>query len=795
MTVTEHKTLVPQWAPCRCVRVAGLPLAAVSRRETPPHKKHVSNSPTKEPAMKRDSDDYALYRVPGRRKISPTDETSTGKAGSTPLEAVNDLVIDAAALAPIPDGFPPDLIVLSSWKENDLEFTAVLIPDWYADDFVHVMFDGVEAFRRQITQEEYDDGELVITIPAPRADGEHTITYSISSQYTDDVTDASNPLTYIVDTRPPGTAELARLELPDGVEKEGLDDAKLAELGGVLECTIKSYSDYEEGDVITVYVVNDDTGNIDQAEARIPVGGKDAPTIVTFTREQLVGLGAGKLIFTYDAVDLAGNRSGRSTPVDTDSYVGEGIEELLAPIVPANTDNGFIDEAEARAPVEVGIPRQDVIEDGDEIVVIWGTQRGEPYPVTNAGGTNDPMEFVPVPYAIVQASAPNEGDNDVDVSYEVRRGGRGRGTSPATPVKVNLDQPGGIDPEPETPVNEALGLPIVRHGEWTEDDPENVIPVDNSQQDATFIVPWNIEQGPGAGNPAFIVDDVIRLYYGDDAFTDADPWPLAFHEHVVTAADVTAAEDLEFVLPADKITEHGSGEIPVMYTGARHIQDANGPLPEIINVAYSRTQLVTVESAGELPGGGDPLPYPLFKRNIGYTNSSPPPPDGKGVGYEEAFVQPYVNMEAGDLLRIHVRALFLADGSGGAIKKAAFGHDGDTLIPDYPYEKYVSLSDVGNEVPIRYPWERIQYLLPVTQVYLSVTVTNAAGKSVTSGESDVVGDTRANPSWPPDPDRPPSGTPTVGGAAGASSTLRPGMVRVPSPWSNGKPKKGAKKAR
>ncbi|WP_157125704.1 hypothetical protein [Pandoraea norimbergensis] len=199
--------------------------------------------------MKRDSANYAQYRVPGRRKIALKKDKPPGKAGATAiLDAPNNLVIDAAALATIPTGFPEQLLLLSSWQANDLTITSILLPNWYDGDFVHLKIDDVPQPVRDITMDEFTNGVLVFTIPAPRADRAHTLTYFLESSISHDVTDDAPLLTYIVDTEAPGSPLLGRLDLPDGVETDGLSDAKLTALGDVLDCTIHSYTGRIQGD-------------------------------------------------------------------------------------------------------------------------------------------------------------------------------------------------------------------------------------------------------------------------------------------------------------------------------------------------------------------------------------------------------------------------------------------------------------------------------------------------------------------------------------------------------------------
>ncbi|VVD83542.1 hypothetical protein [Pandoraea anhela] len=693
-----------------------------------------------------ESNDSVTMVVPLDPPVPPR-RVRTARSGLIEImdDKPNVLSVDIAAQAPLPDGFPANRLLSTAWSANPLTLTSVLLADWGAGDFIRVMYDGAQLMMREITQAEQDAGAISFDIPAPRPDGLHRASYSVISSITGDESDQSDPTTFIVDTERPGIPRLGRLDLPDGVEDGGLSDSTLTALGDELPLTISGYTGRIDGDLVTVYVVNAANGSTAQFSQRIGLGESGNPLEIKIPRTAIETLGDGNWSVTYDITDLAGNTSPRSTSVTFPVFVSEGIDDLGTPVVVLFDDNNLINESDARTPVRVGIPLNASIQSGDQIVVLWGTARLDPRPIPDPVGTDDPMLNVDVPYATVAASGAAGGNVNVNVTYEVWRAGRLIG-SPATAktVIVNLDQSGGIDPDPITPENEKLAAPTVRNASWAAGDRENYIPVEDSRNAASMIIPWLNTDTP-TGADAFIENDVINLYYGVDPITDATAVPFA--TITVSAADVAAKAPLVRPIPAATIIEFGTGTWLASYSSTRQVRAAGAGVTAVTNTAYSPKQNVVVESATDLPGGGDPIAAPFFEKPLGYT-------DGTALGYLSCFVPSYVNMKEDDLLRIHITARFRRNGTGGPVNKAEFGHAGDTAIVNFPFEKYVGRNDVDGRVEFRYPWVRIQYLYKICQVFAQVTVTNRAGQSVTSQQSMILCDTRVNPTPPDDPERP-----------------------------------------
>lgn len=651
-------------------------------------------------------------------------------------------------LAPLPPGFPANGLLLASANDKPLTLRATLdrasIDGYIEGDLVEVSINGELQLQRAITRAESDAAEITIVIPAPRAHGDYQVRYQLISDLVGNESGFSDPVFFFVDTRRPAMPNPGSLSLPPEVLPDGITDAVLTALGDVVNATIHSYSDRLPGDVITVVATGAD-GSTATSTYRIPLGGQDDLIQVPFTRDQLLSLGDGPVSFTYTIEDLAGNTSTTSPGVPSVIRLQEGITDLAPPVVPLFDDDGLIGEADARTPVGVDIPLNAKIQNGDRIVVIWGNTRSAPVAVTNADGTVEPLMSISIPYATVQA----EGSGNIAVTYEVLRNGELLGTpAMAATVVVDLSQPGGDDADPNTPTNDNLGLPIVRKGGWVAPAPINDIPVEDSLRDATFVIPWL----GASGTPSFQAGDVISLFYGVDPLVTPAATPFA--TYTVTPADVTSGVDLTQVLPFAKITEFGSGAIPAAYTATRVVRaadPANG-ITEVANTSYSRVQNVTVQSAAELPGGGGGLPVPVFMPLVGAPNNNLDYTRSFAAGGSIVRVLPYLNMQVGDRVRIHVFGFFGRNGDLGPVALAEFGHVGDTLLPGTPFE--VTVTTPGQPIEFRYPWSRQQYFYSICQVTARVTVTNLRG-SVTSPQAPMIfADTRANRTPPTDPSRP-----------------------------------------
>jgi len=214
-----------------------------------------------------------------------------------------------------------------------------------------------------------------------------------------------------------------------------------------------------------------------------------------------------------------------------------------------------------------------------------------------------------VPYAAVALS----GDGDVDLHYEVRRNELAVGSSLRLSVNVNLTLAGPQDPDPETPENEALDLPIIRGTSGNPNNEDNVIDEDDFLLEATAVIGWKDE---------FAISDRISLYWGSQTT------PVVY---TLRSSDID--RDLLLTIPNELMAAEGTGDaIKVAYT----VTHAGNP-----NTSRSAAQNVIVRSQGELPGGPDGLLRPVFTNANQYNAISPVnSPDGTPV-----FIPAYINAD------------------------------------------------------------------------------------------------------------------------------------------------------
>ncbi len=632
-------------------------------------------------------------------------------------------IIDPNAFSVVPEEFKDKKLLSANVRANPIAVTLAIPIGYFAGDFVDLRLDGTTIFGeggRSLTKTENDTGRVVIEIPPElRTDEkEYHVTYGFAGGVEAKFL-LSEPASFRTKYAPPGDrpdgSHLGPLAFTDpSLPQTGLTSAKLTELGNVLTATVSSYNGREEGDLIRPEVVLLTGGTpIEAATVRVPLGGVDKEIDVEFTRADLEALGDGIAVFRYYVEDLAGNKSQVSNPVRISLLINGTSIVLDPPTVPVFDHDGIIDEANARPGVAVEVPGNAKLNVGDIIVVSWGTRKMPGVPVMNPAAT--PMMTVTIPYSDIS----DEGTGNVPVTYSAWSGTTvlGQPDNP-TEVKVNLNQPGGKDPDPDTPENEALGKPMVRENGWKSGQPVNKIDQEASDKNATFIIPWFTNQSTPTA--AFIDGDVLDLYYNGDKFDT----------YTVTATDVTSKSDLVVELPATEIQKFGSGVFDVQYVGLRAIGQG------ISNSAYSPKQKVIVESKGDLPGGGDPLAGATFAARAITTEVA-----RQGVSLT---VPMYKNVKNSDTISIDFTANWGLRNQGPEITLAA-----------YQKTKTVGLQDIDDGgVQFTIPADHALYLYPTGIAHLKYTATNEYG-SVTSPTVDIQCDTRAQASKAPeDPDRP-----------------------------------------
>ncbi|GAB3629109.1 hypothetical protein PTE30175_05106 [Pandoraea terrae] len=651
-----------------------------------------------------------IYAIPRATRVPRRGKKSAARRRTTREDTLDAATVDEAALAPLPTGSTTyDGLLLANVKDLPLTISFPTPPNAAPGfgDTVQLRIDGID-YGDPIPITVDDEGGIMTVEIAPEAREEerkYVVTY-IARYISGGGSDTSFPVQFIVDLTPPGNPFLGELEFPTDIEENGLDGPTLdgPPYNGTLTAMVPSYQGMAEGDIVVPMI-----GSTELDGVEVPVGGVGVEIELPYPRADLENAGDGRLAFAYRVTDRAGNASPASAPNYIDVFLSGGIDDLLAPTVAEVEEGGLIDEQLARAQVTVVIPGHDSIEEGDGIVIHWGGRPQAAIPVRAEDVGQDPLMEVKMPYSELHAeffgeppTDPDETPKQADVLYQVKRDNFTRGTSPALPVDVDLTTAGGPDPDPGTPEHENLAKPIVRSASWTGGAPENEIPIEDSNSDATAIIAWYDVSEPEPGE-VFQAGDEITLYWKDKIIGN----------RVVSGTDVTDKLDLNITVPAAEIIEGGSGIIPVHYTITRALS-----LPGQNNVALSPTQDVTVVSAGDLPGGGDPLePARWMGVNEHNTINQAEAIDGTTIG-----IRKYANIDIGDRIELHYEALDWVDnspipGAEADISKTV-GQD-DVADPD---EEYVYL--LIPEAPLMAVLAAQKKLADATVTY---KVTNASG--------------------------------------------------------------------
>ena len=605
--------------------------------------------------------------------------------------------------------------------------------NYHSGDEIILVLDGIEIRadepegKHTITAEEAQQGLVQMSLPAEHRPKEKTysLRYRFYGGIFGDEGITSPEATFITDYTEPGRPYPGRLTFDDPtLVKDGLNAAKLAQLEDQVTAVVPSYGDAADGDTFVAQLVPHMGGGTTVEAEPVQIDKFDpAEKIrVTFPGDKIREIGDGLIEFGYYIADLAGNRSKTADPELISVFINSAIDDLKPPLVPLYHSPKPLDEIAARTPIYVDIPGNARLAIGDKILAYWGNT-----PLSPELTVTDPslpvMLSIPVPYKTVQ----DEGNGNVIVTYKAYRKSDLLGEpDQGTRVTVDLVQPGGPDPDPETIENEALGAPILHASGWKQGDPPNLITAEQSKDDATFIVPWL--NTATLAVPSFEEGDQIDCFYVTRNFGSIQ----------VSPTDVTNGKDLTITVPATVIKDFGSGLMPIHYVASRTsaINDGDGP---VTNSAISVSIDVTVESAGDLPGGGDPLPLPIF--------------DVDGIRFKEAndgvpvTIPDYINKNKDDEVKITFFANFMDTvpprKEGAEIVKAR-----------YESMKHVGTDDLGSPMKFTIPPSSALYLYPAAYAYLVYSVKNSHGLVTSTPPVMIKCDTRANPNPPEDRDDP-----------------------------------------
>jgi len=427
---------------------------------------------------------------------------------------------------------------------------------------------------------------------------------------------------------------------------------------------VPSYSGEWQGDTITLFIFANGLYIDLPGFIQLPPGPVPGVVTVYYPMDELIKAGDGVRLLGYRVTDLAGNVSvySEGTPVVLllDNVPQPG--DLLAPVVPLFSNDGIIDEADARH-LEVWIPKfPHAVPSGDTIRLLWGDDSAGLGSFADAEA--DPIKIFTVGYGTIRDYA--DSPYRVDVRYQVLRSGVVIGTSPVFQVLVDTRLPGGPDPDPNTPEHGNLGLPFARGAGGGD---LNVITTEQYGQDAQLTVPWPTPTGDLT--VTFLVDDQVTVRWGGITL----PTP----PYRITAADVATKLPLVFILTGEQMESEGSGRVPLSYQVARRFPAAGG-IPEHTNTAYSETQIVQVIGKDELPGGGAELAA------------------GNWVILNENGALTLPNTRGGARFRVNLTYLNVALGDKLELYFQGYRGTGNVVLPgtDYYGDHFVGPSDLNN---------------------------------------------------------------------------------------------------
>lgn len=480
------------------------------------------------------------------------------------------------------------------------------------------------------------------------AEGRYTVTYKVED-FAGTPFDGVHAQPLRIDRTAPGGVDLPLIEFDADAVEHGVTVHSL--MNGFLVATVPAWFDEEEGDVIKPYYQLIDAGTefaIAEADTEVPPGGAGQHIEVKIPEARLRLIGDKQVWFGIWLQDAAGNISaGRSQRIPL-TLILEGAPvdaDLTEPLIALFDDDGLIDEADARHPVEVKIPGFDKARGGDTIVFYLGATHTQPIPIDDSETALDPILTFDLAYQLfVDAGAGNQ-QYDAEAYYELYRGTALLATSPRpNAIAVDITTPGGTDPDPETPENENLRLATAKGASGR----DNYISQDDILEDATVFVPWFARDAEDANVDYLAEGDIVSVIWGSLTLADT---------HTVSATDVTSQTPLELTATPAEMASGGVGHIAVSYTVSREV--AAG----LVNESLSPAQSVEVISTALLPGGPGGLPAGTFtEANAQNALNKELVQSGGGTPFR--VLLDYANVAVDDEITLVLQGYYALDGSG-----------------------------------------------------------------------------------------------------------------------------------
>lgn len=490
----------------------------------------------------------------------------------------------------VPVADPATGIIKISELTNDIEVIVPKSENMRSSDSIVLTWNKVEVSTRlDLSSVDLTDPTLIeftllflkAEFPVQGTDVLVPLTYYLFDSVSEDGQYAPIPTTVRFDQLAPGGAQLPPLYFtPD--QQSGITVADI--VNGVLPFWVDPYFGSETRDFVELWLGTDENTGVYLAPT-VEVTDPKGRTAVSISETDLNVTPDGEKWFGYRVTDFAGNVSQLSELTMLPVYLN--LPTLDAPIVPEYDDTSLITYTDAYPDVGVNIPTYDGAAVGDTIYVMWGTTTLAPYTLTASDVGNTPiLTTILVPYATVLAVGNGA---SIPVSYFLRRADGQRVDSPATTVAVNLETPGGTDPDPkpETPENDNIRPPVLNCGT----SPVNtILPGDFGKDAVVTIYRARVKDN----NPIWKVGDIIQFYYG----TIGDP-PI----DAVPVTTLNEPANITITIPFKNVIEAvGVGDIPIYFTVTRQLDPQNAVTVE------SPKANVKVTSAGELPGDGTLAP-------------------------------------------------------------------------------------------------------------------------------------------------------------------------------------------
>lgn len=499
---------------------------------------------------------------------------------------------DTPGLLPIEILSAPVNVEFQVWAAARPGFTYQLV--WDGD---------LKGSEFEINESHQPGDPLTLEIPLEYlTEGRHSVAYRTFNPVSF-VANISDAFSIDIDKSAPGSPELAAVQFPREVEG-GLTAAELAALGGKLVAHIAGYTGMAKHDSVRI-----SWG--DQVLPDIKVDENDMglnKIEVSFDRAFLETLDEEEQQVTYKVYDRAGNVSIESNAAAIIVNLTEIPTDFPAPVIDPNVGS-LIDYSEAKSGVQIQIPAYSDPAALDQIQVFWGASYPMIPVVVPPGSEGEAVVLtLRVPFETINQTP----FATVEISYSVTRNGKPIGSSLSSAVDVFLQLPIPL------PLSELTVQGTSIENPNTED---NFIDEDDFELNGRGIVKWNEH---------FQLGDDINLFWGMQYQAQ---W------YQIKSSDITAEADI--TIPIDNVIMQSQGtgaEIPVHFTVTR----AGNPNP-----SKSQSQFVTVRSKGELPGGSDGLPGPIFNLNSAGVIAPILNPNGA-----EIYVTPYLNIAAGQILTL-----------------------------------------------------------------------------------------------------------------------------------------------